>query len=50
LGLKLDEKAALAVQIGGTPDRTPLRGYERAIVAANAKRGMAAYQYDSRTA
>jgi hypothetical protein len=50
LGLKLDEKTALAVQIGGTPDRTSLRSYERAIVAANAARGLAAYQYDSRTA
>jgi hypothetical protein len=49
LGLTLDENAALAVQIGGTPDRTPLRSYERAILAANARRGMAAFHYDSPT-
>src|SRR5206468_2205593 len=30
LGLKLDEQAALAIKVGGTPDRTPLRSYERA--------------------
>src|SRR5262249_9644446 len=41
LGLKLDEPAALAVKVGGTPDRTPLRSYEKAIVAASARRGMA---------
>jgi hypothetical protein len=50
LELKLDEKTALGVHVGGTPDRSPLRTYERAIVATNARLGMAAYQYDSRTA
>jgi Sulfotransferase family len=50
LGLKLNERAALAVNIGGTPDRSPLRSYERAIVGSNAKRGMKAFHYDNSTA
>jgi hypothetical protein len=47
LGLKFDEAAALAVKVGGTPDRSPLRRYEKEIVTANAKKGMATFQYDN---
>lgn len=47
LGLTLDEKAALAVKVGGTPDRSSLRSFEKAVVAANAKRGMKSFHYDN---
>ena len=32
LGLRVDEQQALAVEVGRTPDRSPLRAYERVLI------------------